>query len=433
MERGRSAAAPDQLLQRHLRLRSVGPVPPTVGGGWRDCSRVSARRCQTMASGRKALTSLDIRPPSATFRRHDERGFPPHLPDRPVRRRRLPRLAAAARERSVQGELERVLSRLFDGPARVLGSGRTDRGVHATGQVATVDAPARWSAEELRRALNALLPAESGSRRPRRRRRFHPRYDAVSRSYVYRVGLAEQSARPSTRAGAGRSPRARRWSRWRSATAALLVGDHSFRAFAKAGQEERGDRCIVTRGADGGRSRSAWSSTSPRTASCTTWCAIWWARWSRWGLGRRPVEDGAALLAGEPGAPHLPPGAAGGPLPDRRGYPPRRRPCAIASTRAGIPRPISRLTPDSQPEPMSGSADRYVNPLTERYASPGDVADLLAAVQVRHLAAALARARRGRARAGAPGPEERSRRSARTWTTWTSRAPRSWSGSSGTT
>src|SRR5690606_10127525 len=38
--------------------------------------------------------------------------------------------------RSVQGEVERVLSRLFARPARVTGSGRTDRGVHATGQVA---------------------------------------------------------------------------------------------------------------------------------------------------------------------------------------------------------------------------------------------------------------------------------------------------------
>ncbi len=64
------------------------------------------------------------------------------------------------RERTVQGELERVLSRLLNRPARVLGSGRTDRGVHATGQVAVVDVPTRWSSEELRRAMNALLPKD---------------------------------------------------------------------------------------------------------------------------------------------------------------------------------------------------------------------------------------------------------------------------------
>ncbi|HUE97383.1 MAG TPA: tRNA pseudouridine synthase A, partial [Longimicrobiaceae bacterium] len=83
---------------------------------------------------------------------------------------------------SVQGVLEGVLGKLFDSPARVIGSGRTDRGVHAIGQVAAVDAPARWSAAELRRAMNALLPrsvwvAEAAEVAPR----FHPRYDAVAR------------------------------------------------------------------------------------------------------------------------------------------------------------------------------------------------------------------------------------------------------------
>ena len=60
-------------------------------------------------------------------------------------------------ERSVQGELEEVLERLFTRPVRVIGSGRTDRGVHAVGQVVAVDAPEKWTPGELRRALNALL------------------------------------------------------------------------------------------------------------------------------------------------------------------------------------------------------------------------------------------------------------------------------------
>jgi tRNA pseudouridine38-40 synthase len=149
-------------------------------------------------------------------------------------------------EPSVQGQIEQVLTRLFDRPARVLGSGRTDRGVHASGQVATVDAPASWQAAELRRAMNALLPesiwianaAVVGDS-------FHPRYDAIARSYLYRVGTAETTA----------SPFIGRWC-WplqrpleldlMAVASAVLPGDHSFRAFAKSGQEERGDRCIVT-------------------------------------------------------------------------------------------------------------------------------------------------------------------------------------------
>lgn len=147
--------------------------------------------------------------------------------------------------RTVQGELERVLTRLFSARARVIGSGRTDRGVHATGQVAVVDAPLKWSAESLRRALGALLPGDVWVTDAREvPDGFHPRYGAVARSYVYRVGLE-----PVTR-----SPFHSRWC-WplvagldRGAIAAAttaLPGEHSFVAFAKAGQEERGDRCTV--------------------------------------------------------------------------------------------------------------------------------------------------------------------------------------------
>ena len=149
-------------------------------------------------------------------------------------------------QRTVQGELERVLAKLTNGPAAVVGSGRTDRGVHSTGQVAAADVPNRWTPEALRRAMNALLPddvwvSDAELAAPF----FHPRYDAVSRSYIYRLGLASEADSPF------RAP----WCWPLSRPVDLLameratekiVGDHSFRAFAKAGQEERGDRCTVT-------------------------------------------------------------------------------------------------------------------------------------------------------------------------------------------
>lgn len=149
-------------------------------------------------------------------------------------------------QRTVQGELERVLGKITNGAAPVVGSGRTDRGVHAMGQVAAVDVPTRWTAHALRRAVNALLPddvwiAEAEHAPPH----FHPRYDAETRSYLYRVGLATEAD----------SPFRARWC-WpllrpvdllaMDRATESIVGDHSFRAFAKAGQEERGDRCIVT-------------------------------------------------------------------------------------------------------------------------------------------------------------------------------------------
>jgi tRNA pseudouridine38-40 synthase len=147
--------------------------------------------------------------------------------------------------RTVQSELEAALSRLANRPTTVVGAGRTDRGVHALGQVASVLMPAQWTPASLRRSLNAILPpdiwvASAGEADPD----FHARFDAVARSYLYRVGTAESAA----------SPFRRRWC-WPllepldrgvlDELAALLVGEHSFLAFARAGQEERGDLCTV--------------------------------------------------------------------------------------------------------------------------------------------------------------------------------------------
>ncbi|HSH45246.1 MAG TPA: tRNA pseudouridine(38-40) synthase TruA [Longimicrobiales bacterium] len=147
--------------------------------------------------------------------------------------------------RTVQAEVEAVLSRLADRPVRVTAAGRTDAGVHATGQVVGVEMPAKWTARALRKSLNALLPedvwaADAESVPPT----FHARYDAVARGYRYRVGTGDGSW----------SPFRRRWC-WPmkdpldasalSETAAALPGEHSFEAFAKAGQPERGYRCTV--------------------------------------------------------------------------------------------------------------------------------------------------------------------------------------------
>lgn len=200
-------------------------------------------------------------------------------------------------QRTVQGEVERVLGRLFAAPARVIGSGRTDRGVHATGQVAVVDVPPKWTPQTLRRAMNSLLPGEVwvADARPVAPT-FHPRYDALSRAYVYRVGLAPVARSPFHARWCWPLVRALDVEAMRRATE-TLPGDHSFRAFAKAGQEERGDRCIVHH-----------------------------ARWQEWslgvelhisanrflhhmvrylvgtlaevGMGRRPGADVAALLGG---------------------------------------------------------------------------------------------------------------------------------------
>jgi tRNA pseudouridine38-40 synthase len=148
-------------------------------------------------------------------------------------------------ERTVQGELEAAIERLTGARRPVTGSGRTDRGVHASGQVAAVSLPSRWTAQAFRKSMNAILPDDVWVRDARAvPASFHPRFDAVARTYLYRIGLDDEA----------RSPFLRRWCWCLRAeldrelldqAAAVLVGGHSFAAFAKAGQPERGTRCAI--------------------------------------------------------------------------------------------------------------------------------------------------------------------------------------------
>jgi tRNA pseudouridine38-40 synthase len=91
--------------------------------------------------------------------------------------------------RTVQGELEAALARLSGGIRQpVVGAGRTDAGVHATGQVIAFTYPGSLSAEELTEALNGTLPPDvaiSGLRRAPEG--FNPRYAARYREYRYTI------------------------------------------------------------------------------------------------------------------------------------------------------------------------------------------------------------------------------------------------------
>jgi len=90
--------------------------------------------------------------------------------------------------RTVQGELERALSLIEGSSVKVFGSGRTDAGVHAEGQVANVEIQREISPTKLRNAINGnvgkdvrVLETEVvGSE-------FHARYSALGKTYVYRV------------------------------------------------------------------------------------------------------------------------------------------------------------------------------------------------------------------------------------------------------
>ena len=91
--------------------------------------------------------------------------------------------------RTIQGELRRVVSEVTKkSDFEIYGSGRTDAGVHALGQVAHLEVETRLAPEPLRLSVNDLLPADIHVLSlTRAAPRFHARHDAVSRSYLYQI------------------------------------------------------------------------------------------------------------------------------------------------------------------------------------------------------------------------------------------------------
>src|SRR5712692_1552879 len=142
--------------------------------------------------------------------------------------------------RTVQGELTRVLS-LLDGRDVVLhGSGRTDSGVHAEGQVVSVQLQREFAPQRLRAAINGNLPDDVrvlfADIAPDD---FHARYSARSKTYVYRV-VSGQVMSPFWSRYALQETRPLDLERMRSC-ASLFLGAHDWTAFSAA-QSDAGSR-----------------------------------------------------------------------------------------------------------------------------------------------------------------------------------------------
>lgn len=94
-----------------------------------------------------------------------------------------------ANSRTVQGELEKALQHIGWAGKSALMAGRTDAGVHATGQVCAFDF-AEWNqtSEKLLNALNARLPNDIAVKKLQKvANEFHPRFDATARTYCYKL------------------------------------------------------------------------------------------------------------------------------------------------------------------------------------------------------------------------------------------------------
>jgi tRNA pseudouridine38-40 synthase len=141
---------------------------------------------------------------------------------------------------TVQGAVEAALKRLTGAPTAVTAAGRTDSGVHATGQVISFSSAAEFAPATWRRALNALLPEDVAIRAIcATGDGFHARRSALSRRYSYRV-VCDPT----------RSPLVERFA-WRRAgtldvtamdqAARTLLGEHDFGAFGSSPRDSRAE------------------------------------------------------------------------------------------------------------------------------------------------------------------------------------------------
>ena len=131
---------------------------------------------------------------------------------------------------TVQDQLERALARFADRPLRTMCAGRTDTGVHALNQVVHLDTDLAREPESWLRGTNRFLPPDIALQWCKiADERFHARYSALGRRYVY--VLLESRVRPSVEAGAVGWTFRPLDEEAMQAAACLLIGEHDFSAF----------------------------------------------------------------------------------------------------------------------------------------------------------------------------------------------------------
>jgi tRNA pseudouridine38-40 synthase len=147
--------------------------------------------------------------------------------------------------RTVQGEVERVLKELTRHDIPIVAAGRTDSGVHSRGQTVSFEVPEKWTAEDLHRAMNALMPQDiwvaTVGDAPKG---FNARRQATSRRYRYIVGCDAESRSPfrlKYEWALGHWPDLELLNQG----ADLFLGEHDFTGFSAVGQEKPHYRCEI--------------------------------------------------------------------------------------------------------------------------------------------------------------------------------------------
>ena len=145
---------------------------------------------------------------------------------------------------TVQGELERALATCLREPVTVIGAGRTDAGVHASGQVAHFECASEIEPRRIQRSVNAITPEAVFIRAlepcaPD----FHARYSALSRLYRYRIALRPTALFAATSWHPGMPIDQDRF----RAALADVIGTHDFVNFSVPRDDGKSTACEVLR------------------------------------------------------------------------------------------------------------------------------------------------------------------------------------------
>jgi tRNA pseudouridine38-40 synthase len=200
--------------------------------------------------------------------------------------------------RTVQGELEAALATVLRVPVALTVAGRTDAGVHATGQVASADLPREiWvqHRERLVRRLRGVLAPDIavpsvGEAHPA----FDARFAALARHYAYRLTDAPGGPPPLRRADTVGWPRTLD-DRAMTVAAALLLGQHDFAAYCR--RREGGTTVRTLLALDVAREGDLITVAASADAFCHSMVRSLVGALLAVGERRRPPEWPAALLA----------------------------------------------------------------------------------------------------------------------------------------
>ena len=145
---------------------------------------------------------------------------------------------------TVQEAIESALGVALRSSTSIIGSGRTDSGVHAHGQVAHFVVPDEVDTFKLLASLNGILPPSIAIRAITRvGDGFHSRFDAISRLYRYQIATRPIAIDSSTRWIVRPSPDISRMNQ----AAGHLLGRHDFSSFCRTASETKNRICTITR------------------------------------------------------------------------------------------------------------------------------------------------------------------------------------------